>query len=687
VSGKYAYVASYDDDGVEILDISDPANPTHVGAITDDGTTALNGAQYIYVSGKYAYITSITDNGVEILDISDPTNPTHVGAITDNGTTALDDPRGIYVSGKYAYVASSTDHGVEILDISDPANPTHVGAIFDDGTTELYGAYSIYVSGKYAYVTAYADAGVEILDISDPTNPTHIGAITDNGTTRLNGAFGIYISGKYAYVASGYDNGVEILDISGIDAPSASIGNIATSTLNVSENAQVGNDLYVSNGMIVGSGGIYSQGGISVNGIVNLNGNYLSGDGDEEGIYIDNVGKVGIGTSAPLDKLDVQGDMTLSIKTGIGFDRKINFDYDLSGFNAGYEDRTSYIQVLMNGTTAGPGSGTTAAQRMDFHISDNTTTGTTNVMSLVGNGNVGIGTNTPAATLDIVSTGDGANVLQLSTERAWAFQQEGTGSGSNLRLRNVNGLNKQFLIDTDGSTRFRSQDGSSTTMIIDQNNGRIGIGTTTLTQAKVVINGSVSSSLSYGWLNSSGNTGAAGSPSTNPYSLYANERIAASEFNAHSDMRIKNIRGTSNASEDLSTLMQIEVTDYTLRDTIAKGKTPQKKVIAQQVAQVYPQAVSTNLTEVIPDIYQRAEVKDGWIMLATDLETGDRVKIITESGSDIYEISAVENDRFQIEALNIEGETIFVYGREVDDFHTVDYEALSMLNVSATQEQ
>ena len=29
---------------------------------------------------------------------------------------------------------------------------------------------------------------------------------------------------------------------------------------------------------------------------------------------------------------------------------------------------------------------------------------------------------------------------------------------------------------------------------------------------------------------------------------------------------------------------------------------------------------------------------------------------------------------------------VFVYGREVDDFRTVDYEAISMLNVSATQE-
>lgn len=37
--------------------------------------------------------------------------------------------------------------------------------------------------------------------------------------------------------------------------------------------------------------------------------------------------------------------------------------------------------------------------------------------------------------------------------------------------------------------------------------------------------------------------------------------------------------------------------------------------------------------------------------------------------------------------MNSEKEgNVFVYGKQVDDFHTVDYEAIAMLNVSATQE-
>ena len=105
------------------------------------------------------------DDGLTILDISDPTNPTHVGAVSTS-TCAACELHGAYdvkVSGNYAYVASNIDDALEILDISDPTNPVHVGAINDTGAPieiELNGALSVAISGYYAYVASVNDDGV-----------------------------------------------------------------------------------------------------------------------------------------------------------------------------------------------------------------------------------------------------------------------------------------------------------------------------------------------------------------------------------------------------------------------------------------------------------------------------------------------------------------------------------------------
>jgi hypothetical protein len=173
-----------------------------------------------------------------------------------------------------------------------------------------------------------------------------------------------------------------------------------------------------------------------------------------------------------------------------------------------------------------------------------------------------------------------------------------------------------------------------------------------------------------------------------PISIYADEYIISKKSLELSDGRIKHIDGISSGFQDLQTLLSIEITDYHLIDTVSEDQSPQKRVIGQQIAEVYPQAVFNNLTDVIPDIYQEAELQDGWIMLETELKTGDRVRIITAAVTDIYEVLEVAAHRFRVKDLKINAavRSVFVYGREVDDFHVVDYGAISMLNVSATQE-
>ena len=213
--------------------------------------------------------------------------------------------------------------------------------------------------------------------------------------------------------------------------------------------------------------------------------------------------------------------------------------------------------------------------------------------------------------------------------------------------------------------------------------GQVGLGTTNPTQAKLVVTGSNSNTFnSYGFLS---RTTVGNSPAsvTANYSIYASERIAAAEFNAYSDARIKNIKGISNSKTDLTTLMNIEITDYKLKDTVAKGNRDYKKVIAQQVEKVYPQAV-TQMTDVVPDIYKKASISNGVINLATSLKAGDKVKLIFESGEEVVEVKSATANSLTVDSKK--SGDVFVFGKQVSDFRTVDYEALCTLNISATQE-
>jgi hypothetical protein len=167
-------------------------------------------------------------------------------------------------------------------------------------------------------------------------------------------------------------------------------------------------------------------------------------------------------------------------------------------------------------------------------------------------------------------------------------------------------------------------------------------------------------------------------------SIWAQYQVTAEAFRSFSDERIKSIVGRSDAAKDLSTIRDIEITDYHFIDKISRGDGDQKKVIAQQLEKIYPQAVSRTTNEV-PDIYQKATFEEGWVKLATDLKKGERVRLFNEEDDGVYEVLEVEKNRFRADFAT-DGKEVFVFGREVKDFRTVDYEAITTLNVSATQE-
>jgi hypothetical protein len=171
---------------------------------------------------------------------------------------------------------------------------------------------------------------------------------------------------------------------------------------------------------------------------------------------------------------------------------------------------------------------------------------------------------------------------------------------------------------------------------------------------------------------------------TRDMSITAEGVIGSPLIISFSDVRIKTDLRVSDRAKDLEILKGIEITDYHYKDKLANGNGSQKKVIAQQVETVFPQAVS-QMSSVVPDLFKKAAVKDGWVVLASDLKKGDRVKLIGKKADAIHEVLEIRDGAFRPDG-KVDDEQVFVYGREVKDFRSVDYDAIAMLNVSATQE-
>lgn len=437
-------------------------------------------------------------------------------------------------------------------------------------------------------------------------------------------------------------------------------------------------------------------------------------------------GNVGIGTATPNASLEVESLGNTEVRIDGGEDASLLLD-------AHSDSDASKIVFQKDGTTQGwlsyDHNAVETSQNLDFNVGQNY------VLRMSGNGQVGIGTTNPQDRLHL----EDGNLLISENSPSIAFREK---DNSNKTWRLV-GDEKDFFIrenntsrvvvkesgnvgiattapieklDVAGHARVRGLDGemkifsgeTNDYLYIDNDpesfsvvlndaklftvtNSAVGIGTTNPTKAALEIQGHLSSEAASNYatflydpvppfdnINPSVNGG-------KNYSIYASQRIAASALDVFSDARIKNIQGLSDNQKDLETLKQIEITDYFYKDYMAKGTKPQKKVIAQQVAEVFPQAVTTDNTEIVPDIMKSTEIAGGWVILPNHtLSQGEKVRLLFDEEAKELKVLATTKDGFQVET-DEEGR-VFVYGREVQDFHTVDYEAIAMLNVSATQE-
>ena len=229
------------DDSVQIIDITNPHNPTPVSTITDgvDGYTELRGARSITTttigSSTYALVASGDDAGVQIIDITDPTDPVAVSSVTTDSKYTLGTASYITTttigSSTYALVAARSSNAIQIIDITNPSNPVAASTPTNGGTySKLTDASSIAViTGQltYALVTSPYNinfpgvdpvkSGIQVIDITTPYSPTPVSTIIDDkdGYTTLAGTEYITTttidSSTYALVPAEDNAGVQII--------------------------------------------------------------------------------------------------------------------------------------------------------------------------------------------------------------------------------------------------------------------------------------------------------------------------------------------------------------------------------------------------------------------------------------------------------------------------------------------
>jgi hypothetical protein len=165
-------------------------------------------------------------------------------------------------------------------------------------------------------------------------------------------------------------------------------------------------------------------------------------------------------------------------------------------------------------------------------------------------------------------------------------------------------------------------------------------------------------------------------------------------FTSSSDSRIKEDIQDINDDGAFQSILAIQPKTYKYIDKVVKGNANVYGFIAQQIREVIPEAISIQKSY-IPNIMLLADYITKIITLPSQptkviIKNYDKIKCYDKYGNEVsVEVEEViDGLTFRIKEQEKEytDTKIFVYGTEIDDFHTLDKNYIYTLNVCATQE-
>lgn len=423
-------------------------------------------------------------------------------------------------------------------------------------------------------------------------------------------------------------------------------------------------------------------------------GNHLFYTGTTERMRIENNGSVGIGSTVPTSA---------------------NTKLTIRGASSGYlEPLVDIIQTAgWNGNYALQVTGYTNLGGIRIYGGDNGNS----IYQTLPNKDIEIaqfpaGTNTGNISFTTYGTGrirfytSGANEKFRIDENGVVYLY-----GGNLQLNSVNGNNVAIATGAGsfstsaatGDMVIRSiqklilQSGTGKAAMVIGANNNIALGIDTATTYPITI-GSSTGGTQTGPLPTYALAGVsiyAGNqtPGLNPFVVLGimNTTAFAGGFYLYSDERIKkDIKPLENS---LDLIEKIKPISFKYIDFVKNGTINNYGVIAQEIEKVIPEVVNSH-KDYIPNIFKNADKYDNELLRlyikTDDISIGDNIKILDIDNKPHYKkIVDKDDDYITIDEPieKYEADTpIFIYGKEVEDVKNVNYEALFMINIKATQE-
>jgi hypothetical protein len=445
-------------------------------------------------------------------------------------------------------------------------------------------------------------------------------------------------------------------------------------------------------------------------------------------IRVDPSGNVGIGTSSPpTNSLQVGNRNRLRISNSIS-------DYSVIGTNESDTNGLADSRIVIFGQQHGGIN--TATSGVIQYLSSATSSNPNNAHEFftrggnlramvikASNGYVGVGTaGTPT---NILQVGSGARLRIANSSsdytmigtndtdgtansRITIYGQQNGGGTTTATSGKIEYISSMTSSNTNNAHEFFTQGGNLQAMVIKASNGYVGIGESnplcplhigknqTLTNEffKSIVGGDNTYTVVS---DVPGSIHTPGYDTSWSFSIMAKGLIGCNALILNSDARIK--KDITFIEDSLQKLRLVEPKKY--KHIENKNNHEIFGFIAQQVKEHFPEAVILK-TDFIPNVNKLTtyeSLSDNQIRIQdlsqVDIVVGDKVRIVNSKGEHIVEVISKESNNTVVLQLNnpleMSGDSnidkyIYIYGKEVKDFHTLNKDYLFTINFSATQE-